>query len=651
VTVATPRAAAADHTPSHRRQPALLLTALVGAAVLLRLPALFASRHLGFDDGVYGASALAMRAGEAPFRDVFSSQGPLFLPLVFLADLLGLRTLDAPRLLALLAAAGLVGATWSVARGLGLSPGFSGLAAALVGSSGSVLWVTGPLTSDGPALALATAAVALALAWRRAPSLRLALLAGLALGAALSIKSLLVAAAVPVGLVLWRRRRRHLGVAVAGAMVVGLGSSLPWGLGRVWDQSVAYHLEAAGSRTPLANARKVASTLGDRDLPLLLAAAAVAVAAVVARRRRTAAGTTPTWVAAAWLAATAAVLLLEHPLWRNHVAHLVPAAALLVAAGAEALFPRLSDRAQRRLFLLPFVLVLPYHLAHVAPVLAPAPPGLASATARADLTTLPREAWAISDEPGLVWRAGRRTPADLVDTSILRIRSGRITTASLAEAAGKEEVCAVLVWSSSRFGSLTDLPARLPGYREARRYGGPKVLYVKERCQVGETSAAADLTTTSTTAPATATTTPPSASASTTPGNPERFVGARLPSRAGPGREAAPGVVVMAATVVTEPFERPMDYVAEHVTQNGRGMLWLAKYLDAERLEVVDSITIPPGDVVLGTCRTGGRPDRKIAAVLRPGTATVIAAWRLDPATETITAVKATSVACQLSGR
>ncbi|MDQ3946539.1 MAG: hypothetical protein M3357_15590, partial [Actinomycetota bacterium] len=83
-------------------------TALVAAAVVLRLPAFLATRHLSFDDGVYGASALAMRDGAMPFRDVFSSQGPLFLPLVWLADLAGLRTLDAPRLLAVAAGAVLV---------------------------------------------------------------------------------------------------------------------------------------------------------------------------------------------------------------------------------------------------------------------------------------------------------------------------------------------------------------------------------------------------------------------------------------------------------------------------------------------------------------------------------------------------------------
>jgi hypothetical protein len=644
VAIAPPTAAPA---PSRRpRAAAGILAALVVAAALLRLPALLASRHLGFDDGVYGASAVAMRAGELPFRDVFSSQGPLFLPLVFLADLLGLRTLDAPRLLALVAGAGLVTATWSVGRGLGLSTIGSGMAAALVATSGSVLWVSGPLTSDGPALALATTAVALALAWRKSPSVRLAVLCGLTLGAALSIKSLLVAAAVPVGLILWNHRR-HLGMAAAGAVVVGLGSSLPWGLGRVWDQSVTYHLEAAGSRTPLANARKVLSTLGDRDLPLLLAVGAVAVATVVARRRRVTIHAAPIGRVAAWLATTAVVLLLEHPLWRNHVAHLVPPAALLTATLAQALMPHLSERALRRLFLLPLVLALPYHLAHVGEILVPDAPGPAYVAARDDLRALPAGAWAISDEPGVVWRAGRRTPADLVDTSILRIRSGRITTDSLVRAAAEKEVCAVLVWSSARFGSLSDLPARLPGYRLARGYGGPKALYMKDPCTAPGVAASAAGTTTST-AEAT-TTAPPTAPSTTAPraaGNAQRFVGVRLPAQGASARQPAPGVVLLAATVVTAPNEFPRDYVAQHVTENGRPMLWMAKYLDAEHLEVVDAITLPAGDVALGRCRMGGRPDRKIVAVLRPKTTAVVAAWRLDPATEKIAAIPTAGVAC-----
>jgi hypothetical protein len=67
--------------------------------VLLRIPAFFAPRHLTFDDGQYGAVVLGLRAGDLPFRDLFSSQGPLYYPLLGIADLVGLRTLNGPRLL------------------------------------------------------------------------------------------------------------------------------------------------------------------------------------------------------------------------------------------------------------------------------------------------------------------------------------------------------------------------------------------------------------------------------------------------------------------------------------------------------------------------------------------------------------------------
>ena len=58
-----------------------------------------------------------MRNGELPFRDIFSSQGPVFLPLVWVADLVGFRTLDAPRLLGVAAGVLLTIAVYSCARG------------------------------------------------------------------------------------------------------------------------------------------------------------------------------------------------------------------------------------------------------------------------------------------------------------------------------------------------------------------------------------------------------------------------------------------------------------------------------------------------------------------------------------------------------
>ncbi|HEV3362854.1 MAG TPA: hypothetical protein VG795_01720 [Acidimicrobiia bacterium] len=460
----------------------MLPTGIAAVAVALRLPAYMALRHLSFDDGVYGASAIAMRAGGLPYRDVFSSQGPLFLPLVWLADLVGLRTLDAPRLLAVASGVALVLATWSAARAMRLSTGAAALAAGLVATSGSVLWVTGPLTSDGPGLALAAWAVTAALWYRRSPSVRWAVGAGLLLGAALSVKSLLLAAGLPVAWVLLANRR-HFAAAVAAAGTLSAAVAVPWGLADVWDQAFKYHLEAAGSRTPIPNLRKVISTLGDRDLPLVLAALLGIAGVRLARRpaSRDAGDSAGAGLVMAWLAGTIVVLALEHPLWRNHVAHLVPASALLVAVA----FDRFQPRALRAALVALAVLALPYHAVHLADVLWPAPPGPALAAARADLRALPPGAQVISDDPGVVWRAGRRTPDDLVDTSILRIESRRLTAPSLARASTVDPVCAVLVWSH-RFGELTTLPALLAdrGYRPTARYGGVKVLFTRPSCDV-----------------------------------------------------------------------------------------------------------------------------------------------------------------------
>ena len=44
---------------------------------------------------------------------------------------------------------------------------------------------------------------------------------------------------------------------------------------------------------------------------------------------------------------------------------------------------------------------------------------------------------AISDEPGQVWRAGLRTPDNLVDGSALLTDSGRVTADTIVEAAGR----------------------------------------------------------------------------------------------------------------------------------------------------------------------------------------------------------------------
>ena len=468
---------------------------LVGiGAALLRVPAFLSFQQLGFDDGQFAESVLAMRAGGLPFREVFSSQGPLFLPMAWLGDLLTGRTIDSPRTIAVLSGVALAVAVYCAGREITTRAGAL-LAAALVAVSGSVLWTTGPLTSDGLGEAFATGCVAVALAYRRKPSVGKIVAIGVLAGAAFSVKSLLeVPALLAAGLiVIDRRRMRDILTVPAIALAVSFLVAVPWGLHRVYEQSVAYHTDQAEHREIGANATKTLRTLLERDAPLLAAGLVAAVAAVIVRRRsrkeprahtdalaRLTGGLGPIVV---WLFLSLAVLLLEAPMWRNHLAHVVPAAALLVGVAA-------STRRIAVAIAVGAIVVLPWHVAHLSELLWPRGYTGQSAQIVHLLEQLPPGAQVISDDPGLVWRAGKRTPDRFVDVSILRIdshRSGlRIDQRIVVHAARRPEVCAVVQVSDVRFGSFRGLHHALErsGYRVA--LGGPHhehTVWIRPRCQ------------------------------------------------------------------------------------------------------------------------------------------------------------------------
>jgi len=353
------------------------------------------------------------------------------------------------------------------------------VAAALTTACASVLWVSGPIAADSAALAFAVITVHLALLWRDDVTVRRAVWLGLGIGATISVKALLAPVIVPVALVLLAGRRlAPIVVGAATSVAFHLVLWLPWGPGDVWDQSYGYHLEVAGDRTPGANLAKIVSTLGDRDLPLL-AALGLAVAAIALGRRAVVAApssrlTSPDTLLLAWLAATVFVLLAEHPLWRPHVSQLVPPLALLAA----------RHRPPVRMLAIAAIVVLPYHVVHAWPILHPSTYAATSTAMVDELRALPDEALAISDDPGIVWRSGRRTPPDLVDASILRIQTGDITAASVAAAAARPEVCAVVVRSRERWGSFDDLPARLAalGYEVVVDDGPNRRVYAATEC-------------------------------------------------------------------------------------------------------------------------------------------------------------------------
>ena len=163
-------------------------------------------------------------------------------------------------------------------------------------------------------------------------------------------------------------------------------------------------------------------------------------------------------------------------MWRPHVSQLVPGLALLAA----------RHRPSWRVLAVAGVVVAPLL---PGPRLAGAAPGPATTAARPRPSsccgTLPDGALAISDDPGLVWRAGRRTPPDLVDASVLRIQTGDITSDVLAEVAGRaRRVRRRRPQRASAGAASTTSPTASPtsATRSPPQDGDVRRVYVKPDC-------------------------------------------------------------------------------------------------------------------------------------------------------------------------
>jgi hypothetical protein len=470
------------------------VVALTLGAILLRIPAFLAPTNLGYDDGGYGLAAIAMRDGFDPFRDIFSSQGPLFLPLLRLGDIAGFQTFNSPRVLPVLAGAVTTVAVYFAGLEL-MDRGRALLAAALAGSSGVLLWTTGPITSDGTGAAISVTAVAVALAYRRRPATLIAVAIALLAGSAFSVKNLLVTPALVIAFVLVASRRRILDTLLVpfGALAVLLLVSLPWGLHDVYTNSIQYHLEKTGEGNRGGNASKLITTYLRRSTLLVGLGLVALVNGIVQRRRKRsepveAAPDRPPLVERLtgdsrilwwWAGIVLVVLVVQDPMFRNHLAALVAPLALIVA----------RFRPSWRVVAVTALVTVPIQAFQLRPLLLPEDYKGQAAVVVDALRALPDGAWALSDEPGFIWRAGKATDPFFVDPSVLRIDSRvpeiRITEDRVVEAATNPRQCAVVVWAPVRFGSFKNLPTRLEaiGYRQIEDFGDGRGLWRRTTCR------------------------------------------------------------------------------------------------------------------------------------------------------------------------
>jgi Dolichyl-phosphate-mannose-protein mannosyltransferase len=459
-----------------RTRAAWPVSMLLGAiAIVDRLPAFTASRAIVFDDGQYGVSVVDMRHGYAPYSGVFSSQGPLHFPLLYLGDLFGFRTLNAPRVAPLLAGVSVTVGVWAIARRLGAADHVAAVAAILVATTGTMIWTTGQITGDGVAAGLVVWAVWAGLAYRDDPALGRALIVGLFVGTAIAVKPLIGAALMPIAWWMWEGRRRldHGAFALATAVAVWFATALPWGLGRVWDQSIVYHTDKGPEHSKLFQLGKLATLLVERD-GVLLAALALGLVATVVGASRTTARSRDITVVATWAGAVALVLVFEKAMFANHVATIIVPLVILFALRPPPL----------RWLAIASVVFVPVSVVSVRNILEPrAYTGIDQQLVN-DLETLPPGFTAISDDPGYVWRAGLYTPRLMNDMSQMRIEQRLLTTADVVAAAGTPQNCAAVIWTP-RFGAqLGGLRAglRVEGYTLAREYAPGRELWLRPDC-------------------------------------------------------------------------------------------------------------------------------------------------------------------------
>jgi hypothetical protein len=448
---------------------------LVVTAVVVRLPTFLSMRTLSFDDAVFGATVLDMRRGLVPYGGVFASQGPLHLPLLYAGDVLGLHTIDGPRVTPMLAGIVVTLTAFAIARRLGASRRVATVVALLLATTGTMLWTTGPITGDGPATALTAIAVWAALRYRDDARLTDAILAGGFFGAALATKPIVVAAIVPLGVWLTcHRRPRHFLAAAAVAAGVWFAAAVPWGLGHVWQQSVAYHTGSGPSYSRLYQFDKLLFTLVTRD-GVLIGALVLGVVTSLRRTERTRDRRDDARLISLWAALAALVLVFEKAMFAGHLATIVLPLALLVAC-------RPPDM---RWLALALVVLVPWEIANQRDILWPSRLTGVDAGVVASLRSLPRGAEAIADDPGLVWRAGRSTPAQMNDTTDMRVFQGQLTTRVVADAAATTQNCAVVL-SPNGFGTqLVGIRPALEavGYRLAHAYGRSRELWLKDPCR------------------------------------------------------------------------------------------------------------------------------------------------------------------------
>jgi 4-amino-4-deoxy-L-arabinose transferase-like glycosyltransferase len=497
---------------------------LLAVALWLRVPNLDAYTG-SFDEGIRAQQLLLMSAGYRPFRDIFASQGPLLLDLLYPFYLAFGQTLTAARAgVVVCSVVALIGAAWTARQ---IAGPIAGLAALLI-------LAVSPTFLDGSRLALAEVptqapsllALGCVLAYRRTGNRWLLALGAACCALALLIKPMALHLGAPIAVLLlvpplgdeaalrswdgrsWYGRRWLADVLGFGLLVLAICVVVILALGpaQVWDNLGAYRggVGHGLGADAVPNVRLTFNIMRQEQIGLYVLAL---VGAVLGLWRRP----VPTLALLAWAAAVLAMFALYGDLADKHIVYLLPAVALLAAIGAGLGFDAIvavvrsaQDRERPSwrpgraasiaaglgaagivayLASLPTVYVVDQYQLRVAPKIAAERRGravdLEIAGIIRDRTSA--DGWVLADNPLAAYIARRKVLPYLVDTSGTRIDAGSLTAALAIDQIQRYQPSVIVTWPR-RLGKLDELTRRLPelGYRLERSYELGWKVYVRE---------------------------------------------------------------------------------------------------------------------------------------------------------------------------
>ncbi|MFN0072584.1 MAG: ArnT family glycosyltransferase [Chloroflexota bacterium] len=440
------------------------LLAVIAVAIWLRIIELDGSA--GYDEGVNGAQLRLMSSGHTLYREIYGTQGPLFLPALFPFFQWGGRTLEAARIgsvfwsLLGLAGAGLIG--W-------IGAGRAGAMASLTVLTLSPMYLAQSRVIQSEAAAFGPAALSagLALAYLRYGHLRWLALSSLCLTVSVLIKPLTISAVIVLLMAVSLQphrapsvRLRQLWIAAIAPTALLLGVAAVLGPGQIWEQLVQFHL-VAKDVAPLNIGRnlEVIRRGTQSEWPLLLGAALLGGMGLVQAQPRIA------LALIGWALATLILLVTHTPLFGHHVSALaLPAAGL--AAGVSPIFTRLHSPPSRLSAALVALCFGAWICLQSVPALLAVSRGLPRQSALIETATVLRRLsspadYVLTDHPAVALEADRQVVPELADLSRVRVTSGLLAASDALTDIQLRQPRIAIIWFEYLQESLPELVAEI----------------------------------------------------------------------------------------------------------------------------------------------------------------------------------------------